>query len=261
MPAWFTDVPILTSAGVFMAFFMTFAACGVLAFRRVSGIIFGAEAEWRDLATLCLQAGVTFFALLLALLSFAAYQNYTDARNAVSAEAAALGVLYREASGYPPGIRNGLQEDLRGYTRHVIADEWDDHQRGWAPESGEPYVREFQNAIFAFRPEGPTQSNLHSASLAAFKDFINARRQRLTAASIGIPGLLWGVLVAGVLTVISLTWFIPVKRTRAHIFLSCSTAFAASLALYSIVAVDRPFKGSVSVPATAFQLVLDTTMR
>ncbi|MFF7183614.1 DUF4239 domain-containing protein [Streptomyces sp. NPDC008121] len=261
MPEWFTDVPTAVSLLAFLGFFLLFAAGGVMIFRRVSRLIFGMEGEWRDLATLCLQAGVTFFALLLALLSFAAYQNYTEARIAVSSEAASLAVMYREGSSLPEPDRGVLQADLRAYTAHVINKEWGEHRQGEAPESGQGHVRKIQNGILSFQGKTPAENNIQSALISAFKDFINARRQRLTAASVGVPGLLWSVLVMGVLTVIALTWFLPVNRARAHFFLSLSVAFAASLALYSIVAVDRPFKGSVSVPPTAFELVLGTTMR
>jgi hypothetical protein len=75
-------------------------------------------------------------------------------------------------------------------------------------------------------------------------DFVKARRERLHF--VGLPGVLWEVLIFGALLTVALTWLLPVKRVKAHLIVSGASGLIVGMLLFVTAALDNP-SGETSV--------------
>jgi uncharacterized membrane protein YebE (DUF533 family) len=77
------------------------------------------------------------FAVLLGLLTVAAFENTKSLADNISREASSLSTIYRSTDVYPEPLRRELKAELRDDAHYVIDKDWPVYQRGIAPEGGE----------------------------------------------------------------------------------------------------------------------------
>ena len=85
----------------------------------------------------------------------------------------------------------------------------------------------------------------------------DARRERLLAASEGLPTILWDVLIGGSVITIAFTYLFGLDSTMVHTLMVAALAVVLSLSLFTIAALDYPFRGDVSIHPDAFEQVLE----
>ena len=257
---WIYDIPLPVLGALFLAISVGLSTAGVLIMRPWSLKEFAHEEGWREHVVITLEGAFVFFGLLLALVTITAYENFRNARERVEAEAAELGSLYRDVSGYPQPLRGELQADLKAYVAYVIKDAWPQQARGIVPVGGVPLVTAFQDKLTAYNPVSQGEVALHGATLFKFNDFIKARRQRLHAVTIALPAAMWGVLIAGTLINIALSCLLPVASLKGHLLLSGAFASIIGLILFITAAMDNPFRGTFSVSPEAFETIQHDVM-
>src|SRR5207244_3612959 len=74
------------------------------------------------------------YAVMLALVVIAVWEQFEGARAIVEREANQLAGLYRLTDALPAGARPRLRQGIADYTRIVVDDEWPAMQRGQASE-------------------------------------------------------------------------------------------------------------------------------
>jgi len=257
---WIYDIPLVALGALFVFVFIALSSIGVLLTRSLVHKLFVEEEGWREHVIITLEGAFVFFGLLLALVTIAAYGNFSDARARVSAEASELSALYRNVSGYPEPLRSKLQGRIREYAEYVVREAWPEQARGLVPRGGVARVTAIQDLLYSYEPASQGQNELHGATLFKFNDFSKARRERLHAVTIALPPALWGVMICGALINIGLSCLLPVKSTEGHLLLSGAFATVIALILFVTAAMDHPFRGSFSVGAEAFETVLHDVM-
>jgi hypothetical protein len=85
----------------------------------------------------------------------------------------------------------------------------------------------------------------------------DARRERLLSASEGLPTILWVVLIGGGIITIAFTYLFGLESTAVHTLMVAALAVVLSLSLFSIAALDYPFRGDVRIHPDAFEQVLE----
>ncbi|HEV3476183.1 MAG TPA: hypothetical protein VG127_01750, partial [Rubrobacteraceae bacterium] len=88
-------------------------------------------------------------------------------------------------------------------------------------------------------------------------NLVDERRLRLFEAGGGIPRVLWFVLVVGGMIVVGFTYLFGLENTRSHRLMIASLAAIISLVLFTIYALDYPFRGITRIEPVPFELVLD----
>jgi hypothetical protein len=177
-----------------------------------------------------------------------------------SREAASLASLYRDLGGYPEPLRGDLRLRLRAYTREIIEEAWPAQQRGEVPASGDRVVEAFQAKMLAFEPATEGRKVVHAEALRAFNRVVERRRMRVEAAAGGMPGVLWAVLLSGAGLSVACSYCFHVKGAWLHALLVGALAAMLGLLVFLITALDKPYRGAVSVPPQAYRLVLERVM-
>jgi hypothetical protein len=85
----------------------------------------------------------------------------------------------------------------------------------------------------------------------------DARRERLLAASEELPTILWVVLIGGGVITIAFTYLFGLENTVVHTLMVAALAMILSLSLFTVAALDHPFKGDVRIHPAAFEQVLE----
>ena len=83
-----------------------------------------------------------------------------------------------------------------------------------------------------------------------------ARRVRLVMAAGVMPELIWLVLIASAALTIGFTFFFGAQNLRAQMLMTGALSVLVFSGLLTIIAIDRPFTGTVSVGPQALIAVL-----
>jgi hypothetical protein len=91
--------------------------------------------------------------------------------------------------------------------------------------------------------------------LVRLEEIHDARRRRLLANDIGVPPVLWSVLVAGGVITVGFTYFFGIKNFRAQALMVTALTTMIGLIMFLILAIDYPFSGTVTIAPEAFEQV------
>jgi hypothetical protein len=139
------------------------------------------------------------YAVLLALLVIAVWEQYQKANETVESEANGVAEVAWLAHRLPEPERHELQEDARAYAQEVVDTEWPLMEQGLEgvqslPE-GWDLIDDMRDTLQRFEPSTVAEQELYAEGLDRISRFGDARRMRIVAAQEGIPGVLWVVLV------------------------------------------------------------------
>jgi hypothetical protein len=203
-----------------------------------------------------LQTLGNVYAVLLAFVVFAVWQQFNDARTQVEREASEIVDLCRSARGFPEAIRDSLRLRLLAYVAGVLNEEWPEmaarHKDGEVAEVAERLDAVF-DALYSFEPCSECHKVLHSQALASFNELANARTARLSSSRLQIPHALRFVLYAGAFAVCASMWLLALENFTIHALISTMLAGAISHILYVIEDLDDCFSGDWQVPKYAFE--------
>jgi hypothetical protein len=120
------------------------------------------------------------------------------------------------------------------------------------PAEGMKKVLAFRENLQSFEPQTLSQAVFHTEALRQFDAFYEARRTRIHDVHIGIPAVMWYVVVVGGLINLSIIWLFDM-RIITQLFLGGMLAFFMGTMIFLIAAMDNPYRGEVSVTPDAFK--------
>ena len=106
-------------------------------------------------------------------------------------------------------------------------------------------------------PTTPEEQVVYEQGFERMRDLADARRDRLLESKQGLPAILWVVLVTGGIVVVSFTYLFGLDSTAIHLLMVASLALVISLVLFTVAALNFPFKGDITIHPEAMQQVLD----
>ena len=89
--------------------------------------------------------------------------------------------------------------------------------------------------------------------LVQLHDLGNARRERLLAAEQGLPPILWVVLILGGVITVGFTYLFGLNNTLVHLLMVAALALIISMSLFTVAALDYPFKGDIHIHPSAYE--------
>ena len=253
---WIYDVPNWLLGLLLVALFGGGAAGGLLATRGPVRRLFGPPPGANDVVSYYLGAFGVFYGLTLGLIAVASWQNFADLDRLVAEEAAVLRVLDRSAGWYPPPVRGELRQRLLDYAGFVIDEEWPAQRQGRMLEAAQAQLTALEGPLVAFEPATAGQQAAHAETLRTYTHYLELRRERVFGAeATGLPAVVWYVLLAGAAASLALTFLFVLPDARGHLLLTVVLAGFVGLLIFRIAAMDRPYRGEVSVGPEAFEAV------
>lgn len=196
------------------------------------------------------------YAIAIGLIAVATWGNSSQASAVASHEAASIGALFRDVSGYPDPIRDELQRLVREYVTNVVDAEWPLQRAGEIPTSGGGILDRLENRLYAFEPATGGQQAVHAEGLDSFNQVVEDRRQRLEAVDYAVPTTLWSVVLAGAAIAIVASFVFNIESFKVHALMTCLLAAMIGLLVFFMVITDHPYHGPGGVGPEAYRLVL-----
>jgi hypothetical protein len=204
------------------------------------------------------------YAVLLALVVIATWEEFGRARITVEAEANALAEIFWLAHQLPQPEGRELQELCRSYAEEVVEEEWPLMEQGRTPlmestretPSGWVLIDDIREHLQEVEPGTAAGEQLYGEGLDQVQRLADARRTRLVQAEEGLPNVLWVVLIAAGIVVVGFAYLFGMEHTGAHALMVVALAGVIALGLYTIAAMNYPFSGGARVGPEAFELVL-----
>ena len=197
------------------------------------------------------------YAVLLGLMVVAVWQDRQAAEDAATNEANELATVFWIAHALPEPQARRTQELARSYARVVVEEEWPMMKQGGSSPKAWELLDELRGNIESFHPTTDAQVVLYDHELRGIHDLGDARRARLLKADEGLPAILWVVLVMGGVVTVGFTYLFGLQSTRVHVLMVAALALTIALVLFTIGALDYPFRGDVRVGPDAFESVLE----
>jgi protein-S-isoprenylcysteine O-methyltransferase Ste14 len=213
--------------------------------------------EHNDVAGFIYSVVGVIYAVLLALVVIAAWEEQESARMTVRDEANGLAEVFWLAHRLPEPEGPRLQELARSYAAVVAEQEWELMAQG-AGSSPEAWalMDEMRRVVQDMEVETPSDQVLFEQGLVLVNELADARRARMVEAEEGVPAVLWAVLVLGGIVTVGFTYLFAMENTRTHRLMVAAVAALVALVLFAIVTLDYPFSGGTRIGPEAFELVL-----
>jgi fumarate reductase subunit D len=196
------------------------------------------------------------YAVLLAFVVIAVWQDYKAAQTNVESEAHELAGVYFLASRLPDPDRSQVQDLLRTYVRVVEEEEWPMMEQGQTSPRAESLLRQLTSKLLEFDPHTEREQVLYELEHTRLHDAADARRERLLEVREGIPDLLWVVLVVGGVITVSFTYLFGLRSNLAHALMVAALTLLICGILFTIGEFDNPFSGVAEIRPDAFKEVL-----
>jgi len=197
------------------------------------------------------------YAVVLAFVVVTVWQNMDRTDANVETESNYLADIYRDAEAFAPGFRAGVARVAAEYRQAVVDEEW----KTMAEGKMSPKVEAIMNKLWAlyttYEPRTLREQSFFDESVRKLNSFRELRRQRLMDSQSGMNPLLWFVLIAGMVITISLTFLFGMEDVKAQVVMIVFLALSIALILFTIMLLDFPFTGDISISSEPFrQLIL-----
>ncbi len=217
-----------------------------------------------DVAGFIYAALGVIYAVLLALVVIAVWEEYQAAAETVEQEANATAEIFWLAHRLPQPDGRHIQELCRSYAEEVASEEWPLMERGRPPmmtqtggtPAGWTIIDEIRASLQGVEPETPADEQLYAEGLDQVQRLADARRTRLIASEEGVPAVLWTVLIFGGMAAVGFTYLFGLESTWAHRLMVVTLAGVIGLVLFTVGAIEHPFSGGARIGTGAFELVL-----
>jgi hypothetical protein len=199
--------------------------------------------------------GVTY-AVLLGLMVVAVWEEWNAASVTADDEASSLAEVFWLADRMPETEGRHIQELARSYARVVVNEEWSLMEREKSSSRAWDLLDDIRTSLQNFDPSTPEEQVVYEQSLERMRDLADARRDRLLEAEQGLPGILWVVLITGGVIVVGFTYLFGLDSTLIHLLMVASLALIIALVLFTVAALNFPFKGDITIGPDAMEHVL-----
>jgi len=197
-----------------------------------------------------------FYAVLLAFVVVAVWEEYRGTEAAVRNEAKAAVDLHRVTYALPVEGGSLIRQRLITYTDHVREFEWPSMSQGVPSADVAKDLDQLSQAIYDVRPEGWRELALYQHALRLLTVMTDNRNERLVSSAGSVPGILWFVLIVGGIITLGYPAFFGSANVLAQTLMTAALAALVALSLLLGVAFDFPFTGDVKIYVLPFDEAL-----
>jgi hypothetical protein len=191
--------------------------------------------------------------VLLGLVLIAVWEKWNAADTITADEANELAGIFWYAHALPQPQGRHIQELARSYERVVVEDEWPLMAQGSSSPKAWDTLDELRTAILGLKPTTDAKQMGYEEILVQLHELGNARRERLLAAEQGLPPILWVVLILGGVITVGFTYLLGLDNTLVHLLMVAALALIISMSLFTVAALDYPFKGDIHIHPSAYE--------
>jgi hypothetical protein len=247
VPLWVTALLLTVGAAVY--------AIGLMLLTRA---IYGVDrlALNNEVAGFKFAVIGVFYAVMLAFVVIAVWEDFRKTEAAVRDEAKAVVDLHRLSLALPAPGAAAIGQQLRDYVEDVRESEWKTMAVGEPSDVVIEDLGQLSRAIYEVKPQSQQELALYQEALRLLSVITDNRTERLDSSAGSMPGILWFVLVVGGLITLGYPAFFGSSNLVAQILMTASLAALVALSLLLGLAFDYPFTGDVHISTIPFEQAL-----
>jgi hypothetical protein len=246
IPTWLLGVLIVgLSAGL--------SALGLLVVHRL--VPFENRRSHNDVAGYLSNIAAFVYAVLLAFIAVATWQDYGTAQSTAQLEANAASDVFRQAQGYPEPLRRRVREGIRAYVE-AAKQQWGREATGQFGDTASRDLELLHRDMLQFDPGSLREQLVHRQQLNDMSRLLDQRRNRIFAAGSGLNPVTWSVILSGSVLIMAFAYFMGTGSFRAHLAMTAILGASIGLVIFLIVAMDYPFLGDIGIKPKALEEVL-----
>lgn len=192
------------------------------------------------------------YAVLLAFVVIAVWEDFRHTETAVRDEAKAAVDLHRVTHALPPAEKGAIHDGLMAYLNDVRDKEWPAMALGLPSPDVRDDLNRLSHAIFELNPEGEREAALYAHALRLLTVITDNRDERLDSADGTVPAILWLTLIAGGAITLGYPAFFGTENSTAQVLMTASLAVLVAFALVLGLALDFPFTGDLGISSKPF---------
>jgi hypothetical protein len=247
VPLWVTALILIVGATVY--------AIGLMLLTRA---IYGVDrlALNNEVAGFKFAVVGVFYAVMLAFVVIAVWEDFRKTEAAVRDEAKAVVDLHRLSFALPAAGGAAVREHLLDYVRDVRSQEWQTMAVGEPSNAVIEDLHQVSRAIYEMSPQSYQELALYQDALRLLSVITDNRIERLDSAEGSMPTILWFVLIIGGLITLGYPAFFGSTNLVAQVLMTGALAALVALSLLLGLAFDYPFTGDVHISAIPFEQAL-----
>jgi len=257
---WILQQPAAIVATVTVLIMVGLAVSGLLLFRRL--VPQSRLAKSMSVTVEVFTLVGVLYPLVAAFALNTAWDNYQSAQAATEREAGAVTELLNASEALPAAVRPGVQRQTLAYAQDVVEDELPRMGRGLPIESRSDQLRELRLTLYGAQPVTGTEISAYEQSIASAEEISRSRSTRIAGNRDGstsaLTGDVWVLLIGGAFISLAFTYTFATDDAVIHAVCVALTAALMGFVLYLILALDRPFVGTMAVSPETYQRVIDT---
>lgn len=202
------------------------------------------------------------YAVLIAFVVYATWEDYNSAREYTDNEADVLQSLYLNAEGLPEENQNEIKGEIIEYMKMVIEEDWPLLAKGEANEKSRHQLRDIWNAYGNIDSLVSEKEKIFFAeSLDKLNSVTEYRRQRILSCQNHIPVVVWTVIIIGAMTSIGFSLFFGTRSFIIQATMTTLFTMTNIIVMLMILALDHPFTGDIKVSSDAFEQILNYLLK
>lgn len=193
------------------------------------------------------------YAVLLAFIVVVTWENFDKANLNVEKEANCVADLYFDSGSFPESVQKEIRFLLKEYTEKVTGVEWQAIGRGESSGLVDEVLNKIRRVYTGYNPTTMNEESFFKESVRKLNELIELRRMRIVDARTGVHQILWFVLIGGAVITIIFSFFFGTENFGAQLIMTTLLAALIGLILFTILELDFPFTGRVSIMPDAFR--------
>jgi hypothetical protein len=185
------------------------------------------------------------------------WEDFDREREGAAAEASAIADIARAAAGLREPAAGRVTADAEDYLAAVIDDEWPALAAGRAGARLEAISDRLWRELATYAPAADGDRNVQLLVLNRMAEASDHRRRRLFAAREELPAILRLLLAAGAALVIGFANFFGLRYRGSQLALNAGLAAMIGLVLFTIHALDHPFRGEIRIDPGEYRIALE----
>jgi hypothetical protein len=196
------------------------------------------------------------YAVLLAFVVIAVWENYNATEAAIRNEAKAVGDMAQLSYALPEAQGEEMRRLLDTYVKEVQQSEWPTMATGLPSEKTADALAHLTQAVFHIQVGQLRDLAVFQQALRLLAVVEDNRNERLDSADGSVPPILWLVLIAGALITLGYPAFFGTINVVAQTLMTAALAALVALILVPAILLDFPFTGEVVLSSTPFDEAL-----
>ncbi|MDH6124470.1 DUF4239 domain-containing protein [Kitasatospora sp. GP82] len=209
-----------------------------------------------DVAGFIFAAVGVLYAVLLAFVVIAVWENNDSARKTTFKEADSLAGVYWISRQLPAPLGPQLEKRTLDYAELVKDEEWPRMAHHQSSAAATDLVYQMRGDVFSIPVGNDQQRVLYDHAVSHLESLASERRARLSQVDEDVPPLLWAALIIGGVLTVGFTFLFGLSNTFSHGLMVVALAGLVVISLIVIREMDFPFAGVAAVKPTAFDVFL-----